>query len=67
MSRTPDEIAATGTAWITETELASLIEQVRELRELVEKTIYKPPGYSGPDVWWADEARALLARGGTTE
>jgi len=29
---------------------------------LVEKTIYNPPGWTGPDVWWADEAHALLAR-----
>jgi hypothetical protein len=40
-------------------ELAVLVD---DLAELVEKTIYNTPGWTGPDVWWAGKARALLAR-----
>jgi transcriptional regulator with XRE-family HTH domain len=35
---------------------------VDELAALMRKTIHRPSGYSGPDVWWKNEADALLVR-----
>ena len=33
-----------------------------EMAQIVEKTIYQTPGFTGPGVWWAEESRAALAK-----
>ena len=41
---------------------ADLARLCAELAQIVEKTLYHSPGWSGADVWWAEESHAALAK-----
>jgi len=40
--------------------LEARLAKADKLAEILRKTIHRTPGWTGPDVWWADEARAAL-------
>lgn len=39
-----------------------LVAAGAELAKILEKTIYRPEGFSGPPVWWHEEAEVALRR-----
>jgi hypothetical protein len=39
-----------------------LAEAGKELATILKETLYAPPDYAGPPVWWDEKARAALAK-----
>ena len=58
--RSPEDIGATGAAWVTELELAALVEIAKAARDVIEAADAARPRYELP--LCADALRSALAR-----